>query len=362
MRVAVDAAPARSRPTGVGVYVRDLARALVVAAPNEVAFVGVRPDGPLVDVGGISSPIGGRHHQLWLQRQADRDVRAVGASLAHFTNAYAPLRSHVPYVLTVQDLSTILHPLWHPPARLALAPLMLASMLRAAAIIVPSTATRREIERLIPRPVRRRLVVVGHAPSSEVRRPTAAAIEAARDDLGLGGRPYIASVGTFEPRKNHRRLLAAFRRLSEGEPDLALVLIGGDGWGRQPRLGQGWTDRASVILTCYLEGATMNALIAGSEAFAYVSLYEGFGLPVIEGMGLGVPVVTSDRSSMPEVAGGAAVLVDPTDPVAIARGIGEARTDRARLVAAGLARSGSRDWADVAGATLDVYRWAAGRA
>ena len=358
MRVAYDAAPCRRNPTGVGVYVRDLGLALQEAIPDEIAFVGVRPDGPLSGVRGVRTSFGGGLHQAWLQTRAIRDILAVGSSVAHFTNDAAPIRSPVPYVLTVQDLSTVLHPRWHPPARLALVPLMLASVLRACAIIVPSEATRREVGRVVPERVRRRMVVIPHAPSSEWRVPTAREVASVRERLGVAGRPYIVSVGTLEPRKNHARLLAAFDRLVASEPDLALVLVGPAGWGRQERRAAGrFRVKPSVIVTGYLDSSDLAAVVAGAEAFAYVSLYEGFGLPVIEAMGLGVPVVTSDRSSMPEVAGGAAVLVDPTDPAAIARGIGLARRDREALASAGLIRNGSRSWDDVAAATLDVYRW-----
>jgi glycosyltransferase involved in cell wall biosynthesis len=362
MRVAFDAAPCRARPTGVGVYIRDLGSALVAAHPESIALIGVRPDGPLAGTTAVPTTLSRGHHQTWLQRRAAHDTVEVGATLAHFTNGYASLRSPVPYVLTVQDLSTVFHPRWHPSARLVLVPLLLASMARAAAVIVPSLATRREIERLVPRRISRRVVVIPHAPSSRVRVPSPAQVAAIRARLGLGDRPYIATVGTNEPRKNHARLLAAFDRVAVREPDLALVLVGPTGWGRQA-LGRSADigGRPRVIVTGWLDDRELAATVAGAEAFAYVSLYEGYGLPVIEAMGLGVPVVTSDRSSMPEVAGGAAVLVDPTDAGAIATGIELARRDRAALVVAGAARHASRRWADVAVATMDVYRWAGRR-
>ena len=105
----------------------------------------------------------------------------------------------------------------------------------------------------------------------------------------------------------------------------------------------------------------LSALIAGATVFAYVSLYEGFGLPILDAMRAGVPVVTSSISSMPEVAGDAAVLVDPRDPQAIAAGIESAIAGRRDLVSAGHSRVSSRGWADVAGETWEVYVWAAHR-
>lgn len=362
MRVAFDAAACRVHPTGVGVYIRDLGRALVAAHPESIALIGVRPDGPLAGTATASTPFVGGHHQAWLQRHAARDTAAVEATLAHFTNAYAPLRSPVPYVLTVQDLSTVVHPRWHPFARVVLVPLLLASIARAAALIVPSVATRREIERFAPRQMSRHVVVVPHAASSGIGAPGPAEVAAVRARFDLGDRPYIVSVGTNEPRKNHHRLLAAFDRLATSEPDLALVLVGPAGWGPQARGRPAATAvRPSVIVTGWLEDREMAAMVAGADAFVYVSLYEGFGLPIIEAMGLGVPVVTSNRSSMPEVAGAAAILVDPTDVTAIADGIAAARRNRDALVAAGVTRHATRDWMDVAAATIDVYQWAGGR-
>jgi glycosyltransferase involved in cell wall biosynthesis len=111
----------------------------------------------------------------------------------------------------------------------------------------------------------------------------------------------------------------------------------------------------------YVSQERLAALMAGAEVFSYVSLYEGFGLPILDAMRAGVPVVTSAISSMPEVAGGAAVLVDPYDPGAIATGLDEAIRRHTDLVAAGASRSTARCWADVAAETWDVYEWAASR-
>ncbi len=361
MLVAFDAGPCHTNPTGVGVYVRDLGMALRALSPGTIAFVGVRPGGPLAGTPAPHTTFPGGSHQSWLQTRAARDIRAVKASLAHFTNAAAPLHSPVPYVLTVQDLSVVRHPLWHPVLRLATVPILLASIYRARAIIVPSHVTRRELERLVPLSVRRRVVVIPHAPSAELAIPSSAEITAAKRRFALADRPYIVSVGTLEPRKNHRRLVQAFERLSRADGDLALVLIGARGWGeerlRRQLRGSPVADR--VIVSGYLDHHELAGIVAGADAFAYVSLYEGYGLPVIEAMGLGVPVVTSNRSSMPEVAGDAAVLVDPLDPRSIAAGIELARRDTVRLVQAGRARHALRSWRDVAGETLDVYAWAA---
>ena len=365
--VAFDAAPARRDPTGVGVYVRDLAMALFARDPQSVALIGVRPDGPLADAARQVThrtylATGG--HQRWLLTRGRNDVSEVGGDLAHFTNAAAPLLPGRPYVLTIQDLSLLRFPRYHPPLRVATAPLMVLAARRATAVIVPSEATRSEMKRLLHMSGRR-VVVVPHAASTHI--PTghadAGVLALARSELGLGSDPYILSVSTLEPRKNHVRLVEAFERLGVRQPQIRLVLVGGPGWlGRRLReavLASPVADRIHVA--GYVPQERLAALMAGAAVFSYVSLYEGFGLPILDAMRAGVPVVTSATSSMPEVSRGAAVLVDPYDPEAIATGLDEAIRRHRDLVAAGMYRAAERRWSDVADETWDVYRWAARR-
>ena len=368
LRVAFDAAPARREPTGVGVYVRDLAMAHLARDPELIRLIGVRPDGPLATAAQNLSDntyLRSGGHQRWLLARARKDVAAVGGHLAHFTNAAAPLRPGRPYVLTIQDLSLLRYPHYHPPLRVAAAPLTVIAAHRAAAVIVPSDATRQELRRLL-HVSGRRVVVVPHAASTHVDLdpqdgPTA--IATVRREMGLGDDPYLLSVSTLEPRKNHARLVRAFEALTARRPTLRLVLVGDPGWRGQglsrSLLESPAADRIHV--TGYVTPERLSALIAGATVFAYVSLYEGFGLPILDAMRAGVPVVTSSISSMPEVAGDAAVLVDPRDPQAIAAGIESAIAGRRDLVSAGHSRVSSRGWADVAGETWEVYVWAAHR-
>ncbi len=369
LRVAFDAAPARREPTGVGVYVRDLATALIAREPEGIRLIGVRPDGPLAAAGHAVADatwLAGGGHQRWLLGRARRDVAHVGAHLAHFTNAVAPIRPGRPFVLTIQDLSLLRYPQFHPPLRVVAAPLLVLSARRAAAVIVPSDATRRELRRLL-HISGRRVVVVPHAGSTHIGGIGAGdppgAIEEARAELGLGEDPYVLSVSTLEPRKNHARLLEAFELLAIRDPSVRLVLVGDPGWRgealRRSLLASPVADRVHVA--GYVTPERLSTLLAGAAVFAYVSLYEGFGLPILDAMRAGVPVVTSATSSMPEVAGGAAILVDPLDPVAISAGLEDALHRRESLVAGGVLRASGRSWSDVASETWDVYRWAAGR-
>jgi alpha-1,3-rhamnosyl/mannosyltransferase len=176
--------------------------------------------------------------------------------------------------------------------------------------------------------------------------------------------PYILAIGTVEPRKGLPDLVAAFDRVAESIPDVHLTIAGPPGWGedaltasvrRARHAGRirrlGWTD-------------DRNSLIAGARVLAYPSLYEGFGLPPLEAMSLGIPVVATSAGAIPEVVGDAAVLVEPHDVAALAEGLMMALQDtttRARLVAAGSKRIGLFTWARAGEQLGQLYRTLAER-
>jgi glycosyltransferase involved in cell wall biosynthesis len=352
--VAFDAGPARARPTGVGVYVRDLGRALTARAPDRVVMIGARPDGPLASE--AATTMATERHLLWLQRDAAAHARQVGANAAHFTNATAPLRPQMPYVLTIQDLSLLRYPHYHPVLRLAAIPFMAGAALRARRVLVPSHATAAEVHRLLRIPARR-IEVIELAPPAGASATTSGAAEVAIGRWGLEPSGYVLSIATLEPRKNIARLVAAFEAVADNHPHLRLVLVGGRGWrtSRIERMIARSSVRNRIVVTGYVSDDARAALFDGCAVFAYVSLYEGYGLPVIEAMAAGAPVVTSDSSSLPEAAGGAAVLVDPHDPRAIARGLVEAMTRATELGEAGRERVSKLSWDRVAAETLAVY-------
>lgn len=351
--VAFDAGPAKPKPTGVGVYVRELGSELRALLGSDLRTIGARPDGPLAE--GATTLMRGNRHLVWIARHADRDAAGSGASIVHYTNAVAPVRSSIPVVLTIHDLSLLRYPHYHPGPRLAVIPFMAWAAHRARRVIAPSAATAEEVHRLLRVPARR-LDVIGEAPVRHAA-PTAAQRQATLKELGLVDRPFVLSVATLEPRKNIGNLVRAFERVATVDREVLLVLVGGAGW-RTGTIEE--AIRSSPVghrirRLGYVDEVARAVLLRECAVFAYVSLYEGYGLPIVEAMEAGAPVVTSNVSSMPEAAGGAAVLVDPGNVAAIAAGLREALDSTAALREAGRRRVATLSWARAALETRAVY-------
>ena len=166
-------------------------------------------------------------------------------------------------------------------------------------------------------------------------------------------KPYILSVGTQEPRKNIQKLLDVFGKLIETNPELRLVLTGKYGW------GEGFHSPQNVIWTDFIPEEELPALYAGARVFVYPSLYEGFGLPVLEAMACGTPVITSNNSSMAEIAKDAAILVDPRSEAQLAKAIELVLSlnleNYQKMVRAGFERVRQYSWTKTAKETLKAY-------
>jgi glycosyltransferase involved in cell wall biosynthesis len=288
---------------------------------------------------------------------------------AHVLPLGAPVRRRMRTVVTIHDLGYLRFPDAHTRAhRLYLRLSTLWSARVASQVIAVSSATRDDLVRLAHVPPAA-ITVIHHGLSPRFR-PIAdsGSVAAAQQRYGITP-PYFLYVGTIQPRKNLVRLIEAFAHLThrerrtanDGHGDPTLVIAGKRGW-----LTEAIERRAAelgvakrVRFTGYVDDDDLPALLGGALAFVFPSLYEGFGMPVLEAMACGSPVLTSKSSSLPEVAGDAALLVDPTDTTAIAEGLARLSTDgalRAELRTRGLARAAEFTWDRCAEQTLRVLK------
>jgi glycosyltransferase involved in cell wall biosynthesis len=365
MRVALDVGPVKAQPAGVGIYTRSLAVAMAdLLDDGNLAFIGKRPD-----AAGLPEHVRTRTraaklpYPAWAELLGGVDARRAGGDVAHFTDGLVPVVRSGPTVVTVHDLSIVRHWRSHELHRLPRVPLVLAAPHLATRVIADSRATADELIRLAHVSARK-IDVVMLAPRSGSEPATPEAISAALEGHNLVRHRYVLAPGTIEPRKNHYRLIRAFEdliRRGEIDDDISLVVAGGQGWGSAPVVAAiDESPHASRIRRLgYVPDDDMAALMTGAGLVAYVSTYEGFGLPILEAMACGAPVVTSAVSSMPEAAGHAALLVDPYAIESIARGIVDGLADREHLAGASIVHARMFSWARTAGETRDVYLSAA---
>ena len=271
-----------------------------------------------------------------------------------------------PCVVTVHDLGYHVLPAAHTwSQRLYLTWGTRWSAAVARRVIAVSGATARDLQRYCGTPAGKIRVIYEAAVAMPA--PAQGEIAAVRADYGLH-RPYALYVGSIQPRKNLARLIRAYGFLAEsGLPEWDLVLAGGLGWLSDPivELARSSAAAEHIRLIGYVAEERLPALLAGARFFCYPSLFEGFGLPVLEAQRMGAPVMTSDTSSLPEIAGDAALLVDPTDVDAIAEAMLRLSQDealRARLVAAGYENVKRFSWEKAAAETLAVLEEAAASA
>jgi glycosyltransferase involved in cell wall biosynthesis len=271
-----------------------------------------------------------------LPAKAKRD----GLDVLHCPTHRAPVRSAVPLVVTFHDLAVLRHPETFNRWTRTYSRLALPRVAKAARrLIAVSEFTKRELIDLLD-VAGEKVRVIPNA----VGPPFEARGEAAAGD-------YVLAVSTLEPRKNLPRLVEAYRRAHLN--GLELLVAGAPGWGDVHVEGDG------IRLLGEVQDDELARLYRGARCVAYVSLYEGFGLPVLEAMACGAPVVAGRNEASEELAGSAGVLVDPLNPDAIATGLAEAIDRADELRALGLERARAFDWREVARATVEVYREAA---
>jgi len=371
-RVAIDVSAGIHEGAGNARYVRELIHSLLALPdPPELKLYAtagwIHPDAPpwLLEAPRRTLPWRDR---AWRGLSLASQVSGLSlrgflpeGDLIHGTNSILPNVGSAPVVLTVQDVTFVSHPEVHSAlSRFHLRRMVPRASLRARLVVVPSRATSEELRlRCGVDPGKIRVVPDGYDETRFTPAPgpgDAAALER----YGLRP-PFVLFLGTLEPRKNLIRLLDAFVLLrGQGFPH-ALVLAGGLGWGYEPvldRLKSPELDGA-VVRIGRVPDRDLPALYRGAAAFAYPSIFEGFGLPVLEAMACGTPVVTSNASSLPEVAGDAALTVPPEDVPALAAALRAVLTDEGvarRLRAAGPARAARFTWRETARGTAEVYR------
>jgi glycosyltransferase involved in cell wall biosynthesis len=364
MKVALDVGPLKPRPAGVGIYVRSLANALAELPDTELTLLGRRPDAEgLANASAVVGRWSRLPYSVWNQLVAPKQVAWAKPDVTHFTDGIVPLVRRWPTVLTVLDLSLARHWRSHRLVRYARIPLVLAAPRLAARVLVPSRATADEVIALTQTPAKR-IDIVPLAPRPKTGLPADVAEVLGRH--GLSARGYLLALGTIEPRKNHVRVIHAFERLvatNKLPGDMVLAIVGQPGWRAQAVLDAiSESHSASRIrLLGYVPDADISALLAATATAIYVSLYEGFGLPIVEAMAQGAAVVTSNTSSMPEAAGDAAIQVDPYDVEAIARGIDEAVRGADAMRAGALAQAARFSWSRTAEGTRESYAAAIGQ-
>jgi glycosyltransferase involved in cell wall biosynthesis len=293
-------------------------------------------------------------YETWLRLGMPKVERATGEVDVCHATGLVPAPSRAPLVVTVHDLAFIRFPEMFTAHGVKVMKRSLDRIIeRAAMVICPSDQTARDLLEVGLAADRIAVVPLG----VRARPVSIEEVAGVRSELGLGDRPFALFVGTIEPRKNLVRLV---RALASMESRLPLVVAGADGWGaeRSELAAVVDDDDLEVRFVGLVSEAKLAALYAAAEVFAYPSEWEGFGLPVLEAMAYQTPVVTSRNTSTAEVAGGAAVLVDPFDVDSIAAGLAEALDPdrRVGLIAAGLARVERRSWEMTAAATVEVYR------
>jgi len=373
VRVGFDATPAVRQGGGIGRYTRELLRALGQADQQSRyrLFYASPPGAPQQPLPALPANFTVRRLPLddvwfarvWHRAQLPLPVEWITGPIDLFHSpdfTLPPTRRGTRTLLTVHDLSFVRDPdSALPVLRDYLNKVVPRSVARADSVLADSAATRADLVELYGTAPEKISVLYSGVNESFKPIGDAAALQAVRARYGLGQRPFILAVGTLQPRKNYARLIRAFAQV--GETDLALVIAGGRGWlydeifAEVERLGLG----QRVIFPGFVADQDLPALYSAAAVLAYPSIYEGFGLPILEAFACGTPVVSSNASCLPEVTGDAALLIDPSDVAALADALARALTDtalRAQLTAAGLARAQQFTWQAAAQQLLAEYR------
>ena len=367
LRVAIDATPMLGQPTGVGAMTGALINALSHDGEYDgrLAVTGFvvswRGRGQLDDVlplgcQSLHVPLPARVcHHLW--RRFDRPRLGGRFDVVHGTNYVVPPSGSAVELVTVHDLTAWRFPHMVDKFSAANPVLVDRALARGAHVHCVSKAVAAEVIESLAVSADRVHVISNGVDAAEPG-------DAERGRSLIAAR-YVLAIGTIEPRKDYLGLLKAMQQLWLDDDDLKLVIVGANGWGSDEFESAvqraGAEDR--LVRLGYVEAETKAHLLAGAELLAFPSVYEGFGLPVLEAMQAGVPVVSSLVPAIEEVAGGAALLVPPGHPDELAEAMSSVIGDdelRRRLIADGRSRVGRFSWSRTASEFADLYRRLAG--
>lgn len=362
MRVALDGTPLLGARTGVGTVVAGFVGALAdrpdvdaVAYAVTWARRGELPPALPSSVRAASRPFPARIvRELWAHLPEPRIERWTGTvDLVHALNFVAP-PARVPVIVMVHDLTFVRFPELCTPDTLRYPDAIRRALARGAHVHVPSDFVAAEVRDQFGIAADRvTRIYSGLAPTGGG--------DAAAGRHRADAERYVLSLGTVEPRKNLPTLVAAFDILASEDPEVRLVVAGPDGWG-----ADAFTEavarahhRRRVHRLGWVDSRDRGDLLAGATAFAYPSLYEGFGIPPLEAMAAGTPVVAARAGAIPEIVGDAAELVDPHDVDALATALARVLDDsahRSRLVTLGAERAARFTWSQAADEAVALYR------
>lgn len=370
-RIAIDYTPAYEQSGGIGRYARELCVALAgvdssteyrlfVAGASQAAL----PPAPGPNFSWKATRVTPRWlARIWQRAHIPLPVEHFtgGVDLFHATDfVLPPTRRRTRTLLTVHDLSFVRVPeAASPPLKAYLDAVVPNSVERADHILADSLATKADLVELY-RTSKDKITVLYSAVDARFKPIDAAGIVAARQKYGLGEKRYLLSVGTVQPRKNFSRVIRALAQLRARGADLHYAIAGGKGW-LQDEMQRTIRETDMIEhthLLGFVDDHDLPALYCGARALLMPSLYEGFGLPVLEAMACGTPVITSTLSSLPEVAGDAALLVDPYDIDAIAGAIAALESQaemRAHMIESGFRQVRRFSWEGSARQLMDIY-------
>lgn len=361
---------------GIGTYIRNLVQALAKIDEKNHYFLASRsPDLP--DIGPLppnfeAAVYHKSSRRIWDHVAYPWFLKSLSPDLVHMPLNELPLFMPKPYVVTIHDMSTFLFEGGSGLRQNVRLYMFRRGLLRADRVIAVSEATQRDVENLLTIPPQRVRRVYSAPDPRFLDRPGGDPSVVAREQAHLLERfqlqrPFLLYAGRIRPHKNIPRLIEAFavvRSELEHHPiyrDLRLIIIG-DEISRRPEVRRAVVQTRTqqvVRFLGFVPFETLRTFYTAASAFVFPSLYEGFGLPPLEAMASGTPVVTSSVSSLPEVVGDAAMIVNPENVFDIARGIRELLVDeqlRERLIAAGFAQVRQFNWLRTAEHTLEVYR------